>query len=369
VTVHIFTAGPDPAEHPALSVPTGLTAGSCNYYDDFSEANRTRLHNDLFARLSAAFCWDASLRLRSSSGVRLARSHANGLCKSVQSMLIAVVARDATIAFEIGLTAPIAEDHIVLQLAFVHGDSRGRRMIRVFTIICPVSSDPATVLASVDEAALAAIFARRAATALLATGTTAAGHAIAKDVNTLFAGGNRYAAMYHIAHALLCNPAIRHRGSLGVDARMAELLQMRAMSLVQLLLFMYPRLIAVVPGHPMLPMTRRSLETADCLLLHSWRTIFVWVKRTMQADALRDAFGIANFTELPVELPNLEGPLNRELHELIQECWNFTGIYIAVEVVGEGSDADEALAELFVDDSAACGRDLRAWAVQFGVAV
>jgi hypothetical protein len=107
VTVHIFTAGPDSAELPALSVPPGLTAGSCNYYEDFSESNRTRLHNDLFARLSATFCWDASLRLRSSSGVRLTRSHANGLCKSDQTMLCPAVPRDVTVAFELGLTAPI----------------------------------------------------------------------------------------------------------------------------------------------------------------------------------------------------------------------------------------------------------------------
>jgi hypothetical protein len=284
-------------------------------------------------------------------------------------MLIPVVPRETTIAFELGLTAPIADDHVCLQLAFVHGDCRGRRLIRVFSIIYPVSPDAPTVLGSVDEAALAAIFARRAATALLATGTTAAGHAIAKDVRTLFATGARYAAMYHIVHALLCNPAIRHGGALGVDARMAQLLQVRAMSVVKLLLFMYPRLIAVAQGHPVLPMTRRALEEADCFVLHSWKTIFIWVRGTIGGDALREAFGVAEFEELPVELPNLEGPMNREMHEMIQECWNFTGTYIPVEIVREGSPQDEALGELFVDDSVACGSDLRAWAVQLGAFV
>jgi hypothetical protein len=278
-----------------------------------------------------------------------------------------VLPRDATIAFEIGLTVPIADDHVVLQLAFVHSDSRARRIIRVFTMVCPVSADLGTVLASLDEGALAVMLARRAATALLATGTTAARHAIAKDVQAVFAGGARYAAMYHLVHGLLCNPAIQHHAPLGVDARMAQLVKVRAMGVVQLLLFMYPRMIAIAPGRRVLPMTRRSLEAADLILLHTWRAIFVWVKGTAPPEMLRDAFGVASFAELRGELPNLETALNKELHVMIQECWNFTGTYISVEVVGEGTEGEAALAELFVDDLDVCGGDLQRWMARYGV--
>jgi hypothetical protein len=367
LTVHLFTAGPDAAELPALSVPPGLTAGTCNYYDDFSEANRTRLHNDLFARLSAVCCWDASLRLRSSSTVRLTRSHANCLCKSDQTLLVPVVSREATIAFEIGITAPIDDDHVVLQLAFVRSDARGRRLIRVFTVACPVSPDPRVVLSSVDEGALAVMIARRAATALLATGTTAARHAIDRDVRAAFAGGARYVAMYHLVHALLCNAAVRQRAALGADPRMAVLVQMRSMGVAMGLVFLYPRMVAFAPGWPVLPMSRRSLEAADVFLVHTWRTIFVLVRRGVAAEMMREAFGVGSFAELPAELPMLESEMNRELHRIVQECWNFSGTYIAVEVVGEGSVAEEAMAELFVDDSVACGADLQRWMGQFGV--
>jgi hypothetical protein len=367
LTVHIFTAGPDSAELPALSVPPGLTAGTCNYYDDFSEANRTRLHNDLFARMSATCCWDASLRLRSSSNVRLTRSHANCLCKSDQTLLVPVLPRDATIAFEIALTAPIEDDHVVLQLAFIHSDSRARRIIRVFTMVYPVSPDLGMVLASIDEGALAVMLARRAATALLATGTTAAKHAIAKDVQAVFVGGVRYVALYHLIHGLLCNPAIQHHSPIGVDARMAQLVQVRAMGIVQLLIFMYPRMIAIIPGRPILPMTRRSLELADVMIFHTWRTIFVWVKRTVSTEILRDAFGVVSFIELQNDLPTLEGDLNKELHRIIQQCWDLTGIYISVEVIGEGNEGEAAISQFFVDDSTACGCDLTRWMARFGV--
>jgi hypothetical protein len=148
---------------------------------------------------------------------------------------------------------------------------------------------------------------------------------------------------------------------------MAQLVQMRSMGIVQLLLFMYPRLIAISPGRPILAMTRRSLHAADLFVLHTWRMIFVIARCEIAADILRDAFGVAAFTDLPVELPTLETELNKELHCIIQDCWNFTGTYIAVELVREGSEAEAAMTELFVDDSTACGSDLQRWMAQFGV--
>jgi hypothetical protein len=294
------------------------------------------------------------------------RAHANGIVKADQLLVFPVVGKGVTIAYEMGITEPIDDDHAVVQAAFLHTDTRGRRVIRISTYAFPVSVDAAIVCAAIDEGALAVVLARRAATWLLANGVTAAMQTIASDVHAVFARGTRYSAMYHLLHAMIGHPAIRHHRPLPVDARMAQLLATRAMSVTQLLLFMYPRMIPLDGAHAVLPLTRRSLDAADCFLFHTWNRIVIWVKRSAAPELLMEGFGVRRIEEIESALPNKESPLNAEIHALVGSCWNFAGKYVPVEVVADGSRSDALMEEVMVDDSDACGLDLDRWMTGHG---
>jgi hypothetical protein len=370
VSVHIFTPGPGPAELPALSVPSGLTSGGCNYYRDFGESHRARLHNDLFAVLTDSHCWDASLCFRCTPGVRLARAHANCILRSDQTALLPVVGRATTVAFDVGVAQPIGSAHAIVQGGFVHTDARGRRVIRVFTFAMPVVADAALLWASVDEGAMAAMLARRAATALLATGTAAAAQAIAHDVHRALASGAQLGSACHFLHALLAHAAVRPRGMANVDARMAALLEVRAIGVEKVLLFLYPRLMGLHGNHALLPLTRASLDSGSCFVFHTWRAIYVWVRRNAAEALLADGFGVREIDAIGQEIVNLETAMNREIHKMVQDCWNWVGMFVPVQILVEGrTPDDEIVAALLVDDSAACGADLRTWARAYGVQV
>jgi hypothetical protein len=137
------------------------------------------------------------------------------------------------------------------------------------------------------------------------------------------------------------------------------------MGLVQSLLFLYPRLLAFGADQECLPLTKRSLGVATCLVVHCWDRIRIWVSRTANPAFIQAAFGVGGADELPKELPALDNPVSHDLNVLIQRCWILTGKFLAVEIVAEGEDS--WFREALVDDSTACGADLTKWMEPFGV--
>jgi hypothetical protein len=324
------------------------------------------MHTDIFARLSDTYSWNASLRIRHSSALKMGLPHSNCLFKGERVATFPVIGRSATIAFEFG-PAGRAGTHVVLQCAHIHSDNRGRRLIRIFTFAFPASADAAIVCASVDEAALAAMLARRAATALLATGTTAAAHALARDVRSLFARGIRFSVLYHFVHGLVCNPVFRLRRPLDVDHRMSLLTQVRAMGVAQCLLLLYPRLIPLDANQSVLPLTRASLESGECFIFHLWNKVCIGITRSIQPAFLKDAFGVTAVADIPGDLPAVDTEVNHRLRALVERCWAIAGTYLPVEVLADLENQHQFLQEVLVDDSVACGANLFNWmAAGFG---
>jgi hypothetical protein len=158
ISTYMFAIGPNYVDLSSAAVPSGLSSGSCHFYAVFDAAARSRLHADLYARLTDTYDLDASARLRVSSGCNVARLFANCIVSGDGNMSLGAVGRDVG----------------------VPSRSWSRR-----------SSAPSCLQLR-----------RTRVVAVVNSGPTAVYVACMKDVHRLLVGG-RFGVLYQFMHALL----------------------------------------------------------------------------------------------------------------------------------------------------------------------
>jgi hypothetical protein len=140
VSVHLFAAGTDYLDISTIAVPSGLTCGSCNYCHDFDATARASLHLRVFETLSATYFWDASLRMRTSPGIKVVRPHTNCALKHELLVSFPVMRLDTTIAFEFCIEGAL-DRPVFFQVGCVFSTAERVRMIRVLTFSIGVAAN------------------------------------------------------------------------------------------------------------------------------------------------------------------------------------------------------------------------------------
>jgi hypothetical protein len=100
ISTYMFAIGPDYVDLSSAAVPSGLSSGLCYFYAVFDAAARSRLHADLYARLTDTYDLDASERLPVSSGCKVAHPFANCLVSGDGGMSLGAVGRHVGVPFE-----------------------------------------------------------------------------------------------------------------------------------------------------------------------------------------------------------------------------------------------------------------------------
>jgi hypothetical protein len=359
VSTHLFAVGPEYADLSCVAVPGGLSAGSCQYYESFDKAAQERLHADLFERLTDAYTWETSSRMRVGLGLKLGRPFANCLISPDKTISLCAVGRTSGIAFEFAVETPIAREDVVVQLVYLFTDSERRRVLRVFTFGARVSSESRAVLASVDDGAVAALMVRKAAVAILTSGPVAAIGPFKTDVQNLLTCGARFAALYHFMHALLSHDIFHPK--LGYDWLMAQMIEIRSHRIVDSLLMMYPRMLCIDAGSVVVPLTASSFGIGNCFLVHRHSCVIVWIGANAASDWLQDAFGVSSLVEVPPQVPSLGTQANTDLNAAIQECWALSGRYLPVTVIPQGDPREGIFKQILVEDSMLAGEIFSEW--------
>ncbi|OHT09481.1 Sec23/Sec24 trunk domain containing protein [Tritrichomonas foetus] len=377
VSVHIFTAGPEFVDLSTTAVPAGLTCGECHYYRNFDGLARQKMHADIYRTLTNSYCWDACLRLRATPGIKLVRPHTNCTLRNNELISFPVIASEDAIAFELSIENPSSSssnsastnmslqvNNCIFQLAFVYTNNDGIRMIRVFTVETPRSKDIREVCRSIDEATLTTMMTRRAGTALLSVGPIPGLEQTRKEINAMLMQGSNsvniasFSSMYHLMHSLVSNPTFRARHAEGVDGRMSSVIRLRAISVTDLLLYLYPRMFSVDSGE-VLPLTGESFGKGTVFLFHTVDRIFIWVGGGASQEFINGAFGVSDIASLPSELPQLQTPENAKVMAIVQSCWELSSRYLPVEVIGQGGAREYVFADILVDDSTVSGTNLK----------
>lgn len=359
VSVHYFTAGTEFEDLSTTAVPCGLTCGKCHHYGELNEKTCAKMHSDIYNTITDSYCWDSTLRLRCSNGIKLVRPHTNCVLRT-DLVSFPVIASEDSIAFELGIESSITT--ALFQLAFIFTDTNCRRIIRVFTFVAPTSTRPMDVWNYVDEATLAAILERRSITEFLSSGTEGAIQ-IKKQLTQLLKPGIPFVSLFHLMHSLTSSTALRASPNpLGVDGRMSEIIGLRSIGINDLLLYLYPRMFAtdsenIVP----LPLTGESFGYGNCFLTHKNDKIYIWISQNVSPQYLQNTFGASSLETVPETVPTLDTKENKALQELIRDCWSLSCHFLPTEIITQGSPREAIFGEILVDDSAASGAPLNQW--------
>ncbi|OHS94927.1 Sec23/Sec24 trunk domain containing protein [Tritrichomonas foetus] len=334
-----------------ISVPSGLTGGSCYRYPQFDPVS---LHNDLFATMTSEYLWDSSMRLRCSTGVKISYIYSNCTLRE-NTVYYPVMSTHNAIMFELTVDSELNTPTVYFQAAVLWTNSQRQRMIRVFTFGLPSSNTPTTVKQSLDEAAIATILAKKAAIKVLQKGPEEASLETKRALTLISSGGFRFSSLYHLIHSLLCSPLLRRGVAGGADTRMHHVIQLRAVSLPNALLYMYPRFYAIDTKTGELPLENAAFCAGSVFLAHTLKRIYIWVSPSATPETLMNIFGVSSLDALPTSVPPLNNPDNQFVQETLQKCYIYSGKYIPSEVIPPGDPRESIFGDILVDVSTYCG--------------
>ena len=338
---------------PLISVPCGLTGGNCFHY---SAMDPGQLHNDIFSSLTSSYLWNSSMRLRCTSGIKISFIYSN--CSIRESTVsYPIMSAHNAITFEVSLETEINSPVVHFQAAVLWLNSESQPMIRVFTFSLPTTNKPQIIKSSLDEAALATYLAKKAAVKVLQSGPEEATLETKRILASICSGGFRYSSLYHLIHSLLCSHLLRLGIPGGVDTRVTNVLKIRASSIPNTLLYMYPRFYALDAMSAELPLEQASFSAGSIFLVHTVSKIYVWVSPSATPEALSNLFGISSIDQLPQvqDIPQLNNELNTFAQNLLQNCYLFSGKYLPTEIIPPGGQREAVFADILVDMSTACG--------------
>jgi hypothetical protein len=333
-SVHLFNlAVPGrPSDIAVTGLPSGMTGGVIHFYRTFDPST---LHTDLFECISGDYLWDASLRIRSTPGVKVATATGNMAVRD-RAVFPPVMSVRHSIGFEVQIDA--VSPRVVFQCGTLFTDASLRRVIRVMTFSIPTASDLESLRSAVDEAAFAAFSTKRAASSVTAAGVAEASARVKSNARSIASRQFRLSSTFHLLHSLSESPLMRIGASDVPDSRMAALMNARSFSAADALLFLYPRMFAVDAGAGPLPLVRESFAQGFVFLVHTLKKIFVWISPAAPPEIVR-AF-IGDDTRAVGEIGTKE---NEALNGVIAECYAFSGKYLPVEVVPAESEREAAV--------------------------
>ena len=351
VSVHLFAAGTEFMDLSTIGVPPGLTCGSCTTYGNFDDGQKQRLHSDLFGRMTDLYCWDSTLRLRCSKGIKIVRPHTNCTLRKGDLVSFPVIARNDAIAFELAVETPITSGTVIFQLAMVFTDTNKRRMIRVFTFQSQVTGQANVILNSIDEAALTSLMMRRSVTSVLTKGPRLARLDMGNEVGAMLLTGAPFGAEFHLMHSMLGSEVFSAQHPGGVDGRMACIIRLRAMSLKDLLIYLYPRMFVTDSNCLLVPLNSQAFGLGSCIFVHTVDRIYIWIGSGVNPTYLTNAFGVSSLEQVPAEVPTLTTQENEALRNLLEQCWAFSGRYLPVQIMTQGNPHEAVFGDILKEEA------------------
>jgi hypothetical protein len=345
---------------PILAVPAGLTGGRSYYYGVYTPAEARQLYLDLFSSLTDSYLWNCSLRLRCSKGLKACRTFGNFVSSTDDLIQFPVLSRDQALTFEFNVTEAITSPFVFMQVGMLYTSDNRQRHLRVFTFQFRVSSDPMSIVASVDEPAMAVFLTKRATAHVLTSGRNPAEQALKKTEMLLFNSGYKATSLHYLLHALELSPLLVQTHPDGVKGRMSLAVWLRSCGVTSLMLFLYPRLVGLDGARTVLPLDNDSFATGSVFLFQTYSKIYIWVPKSVDVEYLRRAFGVSELGREPLEIKDLETEENQFLREKINECQVLSGRFIDTEVIVQGDPNERIFAGLIVD-TPANGVSLAQW--------
>ena len=138
----------------------------------------------------------------------------------------------------------------------------------------------------------------------------------------------------------------------------------RSMGIIDIVLWLYPRLFALDTNIGPLPLANESFQQGSVFLAHMSNKIVIRVSYSCPAEYMQGAFNTVSFENLSESFEKLENPINAQIHYLIEDCWKLSGKYLPVEVIKQGDYKERLFEQLIVDSESNTISGLNKWLSQ-----
>lgn len=345
ISIHLFLCTDDAyPDINVIAIPPRVT-GNIHLYNN--KNNMSDLYNDLFTTITDKYFWHCSFSMIFPKGVKLDRVHGNMISALTHHyMTFPVLGYHSAFAFDLDVTEEIKTNEVPIQTCMKWRTDDGRLVHRIFTMSMPVSKDISAIQMSIDELALSiqttnqviVNMPKKSSNEILTILNEQTKSAITKRFPT--------PSIYHIMHALTVSKLIQEAN---ITRRLVLMVNARCMSVIDTILFLYPRLLIVDNGPIILPLAAESFSAGSVFMLHGANKIVIWVNEQCSAEYLFDAFGITDLSQLPHELPDINTERNQQIRYLLRQCYQISGRYLHTEIIGQGDPREAELTDFMVE--------------------
>lgn len=304
--------------------------------------------------LSSEIGLEAVLRVRATTGLRMANFYGNFFNRSSDLCAFPAFPRDQCYVVEVAIDENLTKNVVCMQAAVLHTTCNGERRIRVMTLALPTTTNLSDVYASADQCAITTYFSHKAVERTLDSGLDAARDALQAKLTELLqtfrkelAGGSMGGGLQFPANlrglpllflGLIKHVALRKSAQIPSDIRSAALCLLSTLPVPLLMRYICPRLYSLhdMPdeagtpdtetGQIILPppmnLSSERIVPYGLYLLDDGQTQFLWVGRDVVSQLVADVFGVEDKTQIQVgkgRVPELDGDFNERVRAVIQK--------------------------------------------------
>lgn len=318
--------------------------------------------------LSSEIGLEAVLRVRATTGLRMANFYGNFFNRSSDLCAFPAFPRDQCYVVEVAIDENLTKNVVCLQAAVLHTTCNGERRIRVMTLALPTTTNLSDIYASADQCAITTYFSHKAVERTLDTGLDAARDALQAKLTELLqtfrkelAGGSMGGGLQFPANlrglpvlflGLIKNVGLRKSAQIPSDIRSAALCLLSTLPVPLLVRYIYPRLYSLhdMPdeagtpdgetGQITLPpptnLTSERIVPYGLYLIDDGQTQFLWVGRDVVNQLVADVFGVEDKSQIQVgkgRIPELDNDFNERVRAVIQKSRDHRSLGVGSVIV------------------------------------
>ncbi|OIV91078.1 hypothetical protein TanjilG_17038 [Lupinus angustifolius] len=383
ISVDVYAFSDKYTDIASLGTLAKYTAGQVYYYPAFqSIIHGEKLRSELRRDLTRETAWEAVMRIRCATGVRLTTYHGNYMLRSTDLLALPAVDCDKAFAMQLSLDeALLTTQTMYFQVVLLYTASCGERRIRIHSAAVPVVTDLGEMYRLADTGAIASLFSRIAIEKALSHKLEEArGGVQLRIVKALREYRNLHAVQHRLANRMIYPDSLKFlplyglalcrskplrvgHGDVPLDEQCAVGHTMMTLPIKRLLKLLYPSLIRL-DEHLLragdlksidrrLPLSRESLDSKGLYLYDDGFGFTIWFGRVIPPDIAKNLLGTDFAAELSkVSLNEQNNEMSKELMKVLVKFRNTDQAYYQLShLVRQGEQPREGflLANLVED--------------------
>eukprot|EP00049_Salpingoeca_infusionum_P009599 m.162776 g.162776 ORF g.162776 m.162776 type:complete len:824 (+) comp14378_c0_seq10:2-2473(+) len=359
---------------------TDKTGGSIYRYPFFRPAQQDELASFVSSVVLRTFGVEAMLRVRTSAGLRATDFHGAMNMDTAQDVELAGVDSHKSIAVCIQHDDKLKEHSLAyFQVALLYTNQLGERRIRVHTLTLSTAAQLSDTFRRADIDALCTYLPKMAVSMSKKTPLSQIRSKIT-DMSVGILGAYRkhctnprteasqlilpesLKLLPVYANCILKTTGIRAGADVASDERLAAMSMLQTGSPVDVMPYLYPRLVDMSIAAPRkletLRPSSRYISEDKVFLLENGQTLFLWVGRLVSSQLLKEVFDGDSFQTFNTDmtaLPSLGGESSSRFREVVQYVRSTRRFPMPLKVVKQKDPNELHFNRLLVEDKSNFG--------------